>query len=86
MMHSLAGFSGGLAAFWFLRSLDNSKIILLVLISVMIVGVAYEVFEYIYDIIPPGNYWQDTIFDLVSDGVGAVLACFYAREQTPKSF
>ena len=86
MMHTLAGFSGGLIVLWFLRSLDNFIIISLVLISVMIAGVAYEVFEYIYDIIPPGNYWQDTIFDIVSDGVGAILACLYAMGgRTPKS-
>ncbi len=85
MMHTLAGFSGGLAALWFLRSLDNFKIILLVLISVMIVGAAYEVFQYIYDIVPPGNYWQDTITDLIADGVGVILACLYTRGQKSES-
>jgi|SRR3989338_3963683 len=86
MVHTLAGFSGGLAAFWFLRSFGTIRLFYLVITAVMIVGTSYEVFEYIYQIIPPGNYWIDTFTDLLADGVGALLACLYAmRVRIPES-
>ncbi|MDP3875038.1 MAG: hypothetical protein Q8Q22_00755 [bacterium] len=86
MMHTLGGFIGGLIILWFLESFDSSKPILLALISVMIVGILWEIFEYVYDVAQVADYWWDTITDLIADGVGAVLACFYAMSgQTPKS-
>ena len=77
MMHTLAGFSGGLAVLWFLRNLKNYTAMLLAILSVLVVGIAYEVFEYIFDIMPPGIYWQDTTLDLICDGIGAIFACLY---------
>ena len=77
MMHTLAGLSGGLAALWFLNTTNSVRALLLALLSVMIFGITYEVFEYIYDIISPGSYWQDTILDLICDGLGAILASMY---------
>src|SRR3989338_6446852 len=83
MMHTLAGFSGGLIAFWFAKTVNISRPFLFALVSLMVVGIVWEVFEYVFEITPMIDYWQDTITDLIADGVGASLACFFARGQTP---
>jgi hypothetical protein len=84
MMHLLAGLAGGLTVCWFVRFYSPSKQLFFVLISVMIVGITWEVFEYIFDIAAITNYVQDTTLDLIADAAGAVLATIYASGQTPR--
>lgn len=85
MMHMLAGFSGGLLVVWFFRPASTFKSILITVVCVMIVGIIWEVFEYVYGLTQTIDYWQDTILDLILDGTGATLACFYASEETQES-
>ena len=85
VMHLLAGFSGGLVVLWFLGPFNIFKSLIFTLICVLVVGIAWEIFEYAYDLIQAIDYWQDTMLDLIFDVVGATLAVCYASVQTPKS-
>lgn len=84
VMHFLVGLTGGLGLFWGLfdsglifRGRPHSKAasVITILICVMVVGVAWEIFEYknglTYSV---EGYGQDTANDLVLDGCGAFLA------------
>lgn len=83
-IHFLAGLAGGLATYWclfhsgilFKKPISNFLAATLsVLICVMIVGVGWEVFEYVNGFTDSHEgYALDTINDLVLDGSGAVLA------------
>lgn len=81
-MHFLAGLGGGFATYWVLAESGHfpkmrpSSYIWLVFLLVMIVGVAWEVFEYVNGIIDDAHegYALDTALDLICDGVGAWLA------------
>ncbi|MDO8729346.1 MAG: hypothetical protein Q7K26_05715 [bacterium] len=85
MMHLLAGFSGALVVLWFLGPFNIVRLLTITLVCLFIVAIAWEIFEYVYDLTQSTNYWQDTILDLIADGIGAFLAYFYVSEQTPKS-
>ena len=78
MMHFLAGFAGGLVMMWFFSPTSIFRAVGFILVSVLIIGVVWETWEYLADLVQPINYWQDTIYDLVSDMVGAALSCLYA--------
>jgi uncharacterized membrane protein YjdF len=81
-------FSGGLAmgflTYWLFRKLYPViqplgiwKLILILLVFVMIIGVGWEIFEYIFNTALPSageTYIQDTCYDLISDALGAVAA------------
>ena len=62
------------------------KSAMLILVSMLIIGIAWEVFEYILNLIQPIHYWQDTVLDLVADMMGAILTCIYLYiiGRTPK--
>ena len=86
----VAHFLGGLTIGLLIISLSrfenkNWKSLLVVFILVFATGVAWEVFEYIYDIATISDYWKDTTIDLVLDMTGAIFACLYASGQMPKS-
>ena len=88
IVHLLAGFSGGLVIAWFFGPTSTLKSTMLILAGMLIIGIAWEVLEYILNLIQPIHYWQDTIFDLIADMAGAILICIYLYiiERTPKFF
>ncbi len=87
VVHFLAGFSGSLVLAWFFGPLGMFRAIFYILIFMFAVGIAWEIFEYVNDLVQPIDYWQDTISDLIADMLGSGLVCFYvyASGQTPKS-
>jgi hypothetical protein len=80
-MHFLGGLTLGMLAAWFFnierRSLASFA---LVLVTVLVLGAVWEVFEYVFDITGTiaGSYWKDTIHDMVLDGIGGVVAYLVA--------
>ena len=93
LMHLLAGFSGGLITIWFLfdsgtffkRSPTTLELFLYVLLAVLTVGVAWEIFEYVNKITETesaGEYVSDTIHDLIADALGAIGASFVWMKKT----
>lgn len=89
MMHFLGGFLiGGLSA-WGARRFDEtmtfSRVVVVVLVAVALVGVGWEVFEYL-----TGQYAgqpgivADTILDLVMDVLGALFAVVLFRRILPR--
>jgi hypothetical protein len=82
LMHFLAGLAGGFTTYWVIAEsghfprMKPSTYVWLVVLSVMVVGVAWEVFEYVNGIIDDTHedYAIDTAVDLILDGVGAWLA------------
>ena len=90
LMHFFAGFIGGLIIVWFL--LDSNIFykhptsmflsFLIVLASAFIVGVAWEIFEYVNDIARSTEaYAPDTFRDIVLDVLGATLASLIGFKQ-----
>jgi len=83
--HFLAGFAGGLATYWVLFHSGiafedfpgRGTAILAVFLSVMAVGVSWEIFEYWLGVTDSHEeYFLDVANDLILDGSGAVLAAF----------
>lgn len=71
---------------WFFGPTSTLKSAMLILVGMLIIGIAWEVFEYILNLIQPIHYWQDTVLDLVADMMGAILTCIYLYiiGRTPK--
>ena len=71
---------------WFFGPTSTLKSSILILVGMLIIGIAWEVFEYILNLIQPIHYWQDTVLDLVADMMGAILTCIYLYiiGRTPK--
>ncbi len=94
LMHFLAGIIGGLSAYWVLfcsgrllskHDISRKTSVLIVLACMMVVGVGWEVFEYMYDIAGSGEgYVLDTMNDLVLDGCGAALAVIMATRHNAR--
>ncbi len=85
-VHILGGFWVTITTFWiFLKyriadtSLDSRTSILIMLISVLIIGVLWEIFELASGntSLSVRNYWQDTFTDVASGFVGGVVANIY---------
>lgn len=83
VMHLLAGFAGGFVVVWLLsrryelhkQVFSNFESILIVVISVLVVGVAWEIFEYVNEITQTTeSYNLDMSLDLFFDILGATLA------------
>jgi len=83
IVHALAGFTIGLFIIWFLfyssifykRSPTILEAILNALLCVMIIGIGWEVFEYINGITQSTEgYTLDIVHDLIADALGAILA------------
>jgi hypothetical protein len=85
MMHLLAGFSGGLVVLWFFGPSSTFKVVFLTIGCVLIVGIAWEVFEFVFDLRQPIDYGLDTLFDLINDILGAALAFLYVNVEILKS-
>ena len=90
MMHFLAGFAVGLFAIWFLfhsniffrRMPERLEAAFVALITVLIVGVGWEIFEYANDItIATEGYVPDTFHDLLSDVLGALLGGVFGSQE-----
>lgn len=85
--HILGGFGVGLACIGLLRMVFqkekylNSPQFLYTLLLTLLVGVIWEVTEAYYDVsvLFGGNFWFDTIKDLLMDTLGGILSyiCFH---------
>lgn len=91
IMHFLAGLACGLAVYWVLfgsgwwrRQADKVVLpTLSVLISLIIAGAWWEIFEYVNGITDSHEgYRLDVIHDLIMDSLGALLAAFIGVRQT----
>ncbi|HYF12727.1 MAG TPA: hypothetical protein VD928_00280 [Candidatus Paceibacterota bacterium] len=89
-MHILGGLVIGfwIAAIAAQRSFPIRKTFLLTLIAVICIGVAWEIYEYTFDLIPDvANYPLDTVADLCNDVLGAAIALllyiWHYRRTTP---
>ena len=80
VMHFLGGAWVALASAWLLfysgffqrRPVTSKNIFLVTFSSVLVIGVGWEVFEYIFDIAVVGeNYVSDTTMDFIMDFIGA---------------
>lgn len=83
LMHLLGGLSVGLVIVWLLFNtglfsetrLSNLKFVFLVVVLVLLVGIVWEIFEYLNDITQSfEGYTLDTSLDLFFDTLGAILA------------
>ena len=77
LMHFLGGLGGGLIIVWFVSSRRISPVstILLSFVSVMFVGVLWEIFEYQNGITgATEGYALDTFHDLSMDALGVLVA------------
>ncbi len=90
VMHFLGGLSVGLFAIWFFfhsnlffkRMPKRSEAVFLALVAVMVVGVSWEIFEYVNDIsIATEGYAPDTFHDLLSDVLGASLGGVFGSQK-----
>ncbi len=91
LMHFLVSLTGGLGIFWGLfdsgiifRKRFNSKkaSILMVLLCVLVVGIGWEIFEYVNDFTDSTEgYVLDTINDIILDSAGAIVATLIATRK-----
>jgi uncharacterized membrane protein YjdF len=81
LMHFLGGFAGALLVVWFLREGEVSwRKFLIPLVSVLIAGVAWEIFEYTNNITQlTDGYVLDTTKDLFVGVLGAITAVVVSR-------
>jgi hypothetical protein len=84
LMHFLGGLAMGMIFLWlwyssglFEKSLPTKREAMIATVAfAMLVGIGWEVFEYVYGIANPvgGNYPVDTFHDLLFDFVGGTVA------------
>lgn len=96
LMHFLAGLSGGLVTYWVLAesgvfpNLVGRRVtdyMVAVFLCVMLVGIAWEIFEYVNGITQSHeSYIVDTMIDLILDGVGAILAAYVGTRKFFKQY
>jgi uncharacterized membrane protein YjdF len=82
--HFLGGLMTGVLSFWVLRQfvfksyvLNIRGVLTIILVSVLVVGVGWEVFEKVFNIaegVPGESYMIDTTVDLIADLLGGVAA------------
>ncbi len=82
IMHFFGGFWVGLAAIWFLfnkKSFYDPFHLLKIISMVLLVGVAWEIFEFVFYNYVAENSFDvlDTISDLFFDLVGGIMAILY---------
>lgn len=82
LMHFLGGLFIGLSALWFFFESGYIKMhrsyrqaFIVVGVSIVLVGVGWEIFEFLADVPREVNYVADTIVDLIMDLLGALLGC-----------
>jgi len=86
-MHFLGGLWVALTTLWIscyfghINSIVNYKLktLLIVLFSVIVIGISWEIFEIIGKItfIQDVGYWSDTLGDLLNDFLGGIVAYLY---------
>lgn len=86
-VHILGGFWVSLTALWLSLKIKHiekisdyrKKAFLVMLASVLIVGILWEVFEIVFKITSSDTniYWSDTIGDIMNGFVGGVISYFY---------
>ena len=84
LMHFLGGFGGGFVVVWFIsnKNLSGVQIAIITFVSVMIVGVAWEIFEYVNGIAQSTEgYRADTFHDLLMDALGSLTAVLVSLKQ-----
>ena len=82
LMHFLGGLWVGIIILWLYyysgyikRPIESKKYVFwLSVISVIIVGLGWEIFEFIIEVDFSNNYVGDTLLDLIMDTIGAVVA------------
>lgn len=84
MMHFLGGLTIGILIAWFLGIEDRSlRLFLILFVLVMSVGIAYEIFEYVYGLtLSTEEYSLDTIHDLIMNAVGATAAYYLTTSRS----
>ena len=92
LMHFLGGLWVGLTALWFfffsgymhknVNLVRSTKIFLITIASVIVVGVLWEVWELWADLvfINEAGYFLDTSLDMVMDTLGGIVAFIYAKK------
>jgi hypothetical protein len=89
-MHFLGGLSMAFFTLWIVHALGffkgvprTSRVLFTVLASVVLIGIGWEVFEYVFGIANPSigqTYASDTSFDLFFDLLGALVAGLFAKK------
>jgi predicted membrane protein len=78
-MHFVGGLWAALVSAWFLRYVHSPYSLVYVLIGVLIIGIAWEIMEYVIGFQREQDYAFDTSLDLVMDLCGGVLGFLAAR-------
>ncbi len=84
-LHMLGGFFVAFCAFAFAsyakKSFTSHELLLFLVLTVLVVGVLWEVFEFTTDLVLRENpyYLFDTVKDILDDSIGAVLAWLLLR-------
>jgi len=90
VVHLIGGFSMGLFAVWiyyisgiFPKTIPSrKKVIITSFLSVLVIGVSWEIFEYVNGITQSTEgYRLDTFHDLISDLAGGLIAGDYASQR-----
>lgn len=85
MMHFLGGMSIALLVAWFIshKNFSRTNALIIIFLATMIVGGAWEVFEYVNGItFAIEGYTLDTIHDLLMDALGALIVGYlYIRKR-----
>ncbi|MDQ3245177.1 MAG: hypothetical protein M3P22_02445 [bacterium] len=84
IMHTLGGFFILLAIIYVFKinNLDFKSIVL-ALLGVFIVGISWEVFEFVFNNVLAGQVFNiyDTLSDICFDMLGGILALFYSLKR-----
>jgi hypothetical protein len=83
-MHFLGGLVIGVLVVWFFGIEDRrARTFILVFLSVMAVGIGWEIFEYINGLTDSTEKYElDIKHDLIMDALGAVVSFFWSTSRT----
>lgn len=79
MLHFLGGLWVGLFLVWILRRVEKNASLIFVVVGVLCIGIAWELFEIVIGSPRETRYYLDTIIDLIMDVVGALLGYWWAH-------
>lgn len=87
MMHFLGGFIVAVLVFWFLGLGEKSlKSFWIVFALVIIIGVGWEIFEYLNDLtFSTQTYALDTTLDILMDALGGIVAYWWTTSPSQQS-
>ncbi len=72
VLHFLGGLWVALAITWLWLALSRKVRIVPILLAVLVVGGAWELFEYVIGSLREGNYFFDTSLDMLMDALGGL--------------